>query len=179
MTEMYGDPPPAVVKKRVEAELNDIIGCGYDVIYIAAGRLVAKSSEAGYLVGSRGSVGSSIIAFLSGITEVNAFPAHYRCEKCRYSDFESGAEYGCGADMPDKNCPVCGEALLKDGFGIPFETFLGFGGDKVPDIDLNFSGEYQTRAHKHAEELFGRDKVFRAGTVGTMAEKTAFINVNP
>ena len=173
---LYGDNPPEIFVKRVETELHDIISCHYDVIYMSAQRLVQNSLENGYLVGSRGSVGSSIVAFLSGITEVNSFPPHYRCPnpECKHTILDVPKGYNCGADLPDANCPLCGTALEKDGFNIPFETFLGFGGDKVPDIDLNFSGEYQARAHAYCTEMFGRSHVFRAGTVGTVAEKTAF-----
>ena len=176
MHRLYGENPPELITRRVETELNDIITCHYDVIYMSAQRLVQNSLENGYLVGSRGSVGSSIVAYLSGITEVNSFPPHYRCpnENCKYTTFDVPKGYECGADLPDDVCPKCGTPLAKEGFNIPFETFLGFGGDKVPDIDLNFSGEYQARAHAYCTEMFGKSHVFRAGTVGTVAEKTAY-----
>ena len=173
---LYGDNPPEMFVKRVETELHDIISCHYDVIYMSAQRLVQNSLENGYLVGSRGSVGSSIVAFMSGITEVNSFQPHYRCPnpECKHTILDVPAEFNCGADLPDMVCPICGTQLEKDGFNIPFETFLGFGGDKVPDIDLNFSGEYQAEAHKYCISMFGASHVFRAGTVGTVAEKTAY-----
>ena len=173
---LYGENPPESFVKRVEVELNDIITCHYDVIYMSAQRLVQNSLENGYLVGSRGSVGSSIVAFMSGITEVNSFPPHYRCPnpECKHTILDVPKEFNCGADLPDMPCPICGTMLEKDGFNIPFETFLGFGGDKVPDIDLNFSGEYQAEAHKYCISMFGASHVFRAGTIGTVAEKTAF-----
>lgn len=172
--QLYGNPLPDLVEKRLTKELKSIIGYGYATLYSIANKLVGKSMSDGYLVGSRGSVGSSLVATMCNITEVNPLPPHYRCAQCRVADFDVPEGFTVGVDLPDKMCPTCGNKQIKDGFDIPFEVFLGFKGDKVPDIDLNFSGEYQSKAHAYVEELFGKGYVFRAGTIGTLQEKTAY-----